>query len=321
MSSLFFSYSHVDEGLRDQLEIHLAMLKRQGIIETWHDRRIVAGDELDAAIGEHVENDDIILLLVSPDFLASRYCYDVEMTRAMDRHVAGEAIVIPVILRPSDWHTAPFGKLMATPRDGRPVTQCPDRDVAFLEIVKAIREAVEQLARKKGTSPRPSGQLPTVSTPDRALAPVQAERPRSSNLALTKRFTDRDRDEFRIKAFEYMASFFENSVAELGARNEGVQGSFRRVDANRFFVTAYRDGKAVSRMTVFMGGSFGNGITQVDGETTTSNTSNGHLSIDADDQSMFLKSTFSMTNTEAKLTFEGAAETFWAGFVRPLQYR
>lgn len=247
MTSLFFSYSHVDEGLRDQLEVHLAMLKRQGIIETWHDRGITAGEELDGAIGQHVDNDDVILLLVSPDFLASRYCYDVEMVRAMARHAAGEAVVIPVILRPCDWHDAPFGKLMATPRDGRPVTLSPDRDVAFLEVIATIREAVARLARTKEdpdsrTTPDspPSGidPAPPVRTPSKV------ETPRSSNLAVRKVFTDRDCDEFRDQAFEYMAKFFANSVAELGARNRGVEGSFRRVDANRFFVTAYRDGSA-----------------------------------------------------------------------------
>ena len=90
MASLFFSYSHVDENLRDQLETQLAMLRRQGAIEVWHDRRIGAGDEFDPEIMQHVENDDIILLLVSPNFLASDYCYDREMLRAMERHEAGE---------------------------------------------------------------------------------------------------------------------------------------------------------------------------------------------------------------------------------------
>lgn len=127
MPTLFFSYSHADEALRDQLEKQLAMLKRQGAIETWHDRRIGAGSDFGSEIDDHVNKDDIILLLVSSDFLASDYCYDREMLRAMERHKAGEAVVIPVILRACDWHNAPFGKLNAVPRDGRPVTLWPDR--------------------------------------------------------------------------------------------------------------------------------------------------------------------------------------------------
>ncbi|WP_445628750.1 toll/interleukin-1 receptor domain-containing protein [Nostoc sp. DSM 114167] len=89
MATIFFSYSHRDETLRDELEIHLAMLKKQGFIETWHDRRITAGEEFDKAISKNLEEADIILLLVSSDFLASNYCYDIEMQRAMEKHEQG----------------------------------------------------------------------------------------------------------------------------------------------------------------------------------------------------------------------------------------
>ena len=120
MATLFFSYSHVDENLRDQMEIHLSGLRRQGLIESWHDRRITAGEEFGPAIDAHIDTDDVILLLVSPDFIASDYCYQREMKRAIERHQRGEARVIPVILRPCDWHDLPFGKLLATPKDGTP---------------------------------------------------------------------------------------------------------------------------------------------------------------------------------------------------------
>src|SRR5438046_624453 len=108
MALLFFSYSHRDEEYREELEKHLAMLKRQGRISAWHDRRIVAGDDIDHTIDHHLEAADIILFLVSPDFLHSDYCYDVEARRAMERHERGTCTVIPIILRPCDWHEAPF---------------------------------------------------------------------------------------------------------------------------------------------------------------------------------------------------------------------
>ena len=99
------------------------MLKRQGIIEAWHDRRILAGAQLDDAISAELERADIVLLLISSDFLASEYCYAREMTRALERHREGVCVVIPVILRPCDWTDAPFAGLMALPTDGKPVTQ------------------------------------------------------------------------------------------------------------------------------------------------------------------------------------------------------
>lgn len=136
---LFFSYSHKDEDLRDQLETHLAVLKRQGVIETWHDRRIAPGDDFAAAIDGRIDTADVVLLLVSPDFLASDYCYEIEMRRALERHEAGQTRVIPVILRPCDWHTNLFGHLQAVPKDAKPITRWPDRDEAFLDVTKAIR--------------------------------------------------------------------------------------------------------------------------------------------------------------------------------------
>jgi hypothetical protein len=136
LATLFFSYSHADEGLRDQLEKQLSMLKRQGLIEVWHDRRIDAGQDFAGEIDRHLEVADVVLLLVSPDFLDSQYCYDVEMTRALERHRQGSAIVIPVILRACLWHDAPFGKLLGTPPDGHPVTQWPDRDQAVFRRAK-----------------------------------------------------------------------------------------------------------------------------------------------------------------------------------------
>ena len=96
---LFYSYSHDDESFREQLEKHLALLKRTGVIEEWHDRQIGAGTEWEGQINDNLEQADVILLLISASFLASDYCFDKEMTRAMERHDAGKARVIPVILR------------------------------------------------------------------------------------------------------------------------------------------------------------------------------------------------------------------------------
>jgi hypothetical protein len=229
LAGVFFSYSHADEALRDQLEKQLSMLKRQGVIDTWHDRRIGAGQEIAYEIDEQINRDDIILLLVSADFLASNYCYDIEMKRAMERHEAGEAIVIPIILRACDWHHAPFGKLNAVPRDGKPITQWADIDEALLQVAKAVREAAA-----RGHKVAPS-QTPAMDNTSATSQPVPrvAEGPRSSNLRLAKSFTQREKDRFQEEAFEFMARFFENSLAELTERNPGIEGVFRRVDANR----------------------------------------------------------------------------------------
>jgi hypothetical protein len=144
---VFFSYSHRDEDMRDELERHLSLLKRSGAIRSWHDRRISAGGSWKVAIDEHLEKAHIILLLVSNDFLASDYCYDIEMKRALERRDAGQAVVIPVILRACDWHTAPFGKLQALPKDGKPVRTWPNQDEAWTDVARGIRAVVEGLGR------------------------------------------------------------------------------------------------------------------------------------------------------------------------------
>ncbi len=142
---LFYSYSHKDEALRDELEEALALLKRQGLIAGWHDRRIGAGDEWQGAIDKNLNEAQVVLLLVSSSFLASDYCWDVETKRAVERHDRGEARVIPVILRPCDWHDAPFAKLQGLPRDAKAVTSWANKDEAWTDVAKGIRRAVEAM--------------------------------------------------------------------------------------------------------------------------------------------------------------------------------
>jgi hypothetical protein len=144
---VFFAYSRQDEDLRNELEKHLSHLRRQGWISTWHDRQISAGTEWRSEIDKHLNSAHLILLLISADFVASDYCYSVEMTKAMERHESGEAQVIPVILRPVDWEGLPFSKLQALPQNSMPVTLWADRDAAFVSIARGVREAVQELRR------------------------------------------------------------------------------------------------------------------------------------------------------------------------------
>jgi hypothetical protein len=161
---VFYSYSHKDEALRKQLETHLALLERNGLILPWHDRCIGAGDEWADQIDEQLQRAQIVLLLVSPDFLASNYCFDIEMNAALARHATQQAIVIPIILRPCDWSGAPFASLQALPRDAKAVTLWPNQDAAFAEIAKAIREVVVRFQQPVTQPPQFAG-LTDQATP------------------------------------------------------------------------------------------------------------------------------------------------------------
>lgn len=145
---LFCSYSHRDESLRNKLETHLKLLQRRGLIETWHDRKIEAGDDWKRKIDENLERADIILLLVSAEFIASDYCYAIEMKRALEREKKGEARVIPVIARDVNLTGAPFAGLQYLPKDGRPIVKWQDKDSALRNVSEGIEKAIEGMRKK-----------------------------------------------------------------------------------------------------------------------------------------------------------------------------
>ena len=318
MAKLVFSYSHVDETLRNELEKHLSPLKRQGVIETWHDRRIVAGQEFDKRISQHFEEAELVLLLVSPDFINSDYCYDVEMMRAVDRHNLGQAIVIPVILRPCHWHDLPFGKLVAATPDGKPVTQYPSLDEGFFHVVSAIKGALKMLPNSAGAAPgAPAG--PSVAAP---VQPVVSAAPRSSNLRIKKKFSDRERDRARAECFEFVAKYFANSLEELKRRNPDIEVDFRRIDANSFDAAIYVSGKRQCGCGIWMGGTSFGGDILFSHNGVSENSFNESMSIQDDGYSLGFKPLgFAHPGRDSQklLNFEGVAEYFWEMLILPLR--
>jgi hypothetical protein len=142
---IFFSYAREDEALMDQIRHQLVLFEREGIIVKWYDRKIQAGEEWGQKISWQLSVAKIILLLFSPDFLASRYCYSVEMAEALKRHEKGEAVVIPIILRHCLWQETPIGKLQALPKDGKPITKWSNRDEATMDVAAGIIKVVREL--------------------------------------------------------------------------------------------------------------------------------------------------------------------------------
>lgn len=141
---IFFCYAHEDEVLLNKLKTHLRPLQRQGLIDFWHDCNISAGAEWKREIDKHLNTAQIILLLVSPDFMDSDYCYSIEMKRALQRHKQGEASVIPIILRWVRWQETPLGELQTLPKDAKPVKSWLDLDEAFYYVVEGIRKVIAE---------------------------------------------------------------------------------------------------------------------------------------------------------------------------------
>jgi TIR domain len=312
---VFISYAHADETFREQLDKQLSILKRAGIVEIWHDRRLVAGEEWDHGIKAELEHANIILLLVSPDFIASDYINDVEIARAMERHESGSACVIPVILRHCAWNLTTFAKLQALPKNAKPVAKWADMDEALLDIVNGIKRSAERLGSKS------TSVMATVSAMPRQSVPTGM--PRSGNLRVTKRFTDQDKDAFKHEAFEFVSRYIEGSLAELSARHNDLRTTFRPIDANRFTAVIYRGGTKVSACTVSLGSMMGD-ILYSSTEIARDNSCNESLSVKNDDQALFLEPMgmsmmYSGGGKDKKLSMEGGAELYWGLLIQPLQ--
>jgi CheY-like chemotaxis protein len=172
--SLFYSYAHEDEALRLELCGHLKILERRKLLAQWHDRRIQSGEEWDRRIADELQMAELVLLLVSKDFIDSDYIFGKELTIAMQRHAAGMATVVPIIVRAvnieaEDAETFPFMKLQGLPTDMRPVTSWPNRDEAWTDVAKGLRATVKTIHEKKAAattrSPKRSGLHPAGPPP------------------------------------------------------------------------------------------------------------------------------------------------------------
>ncbi|MBK8278595.1 MAG: response regulator receiver protein [Nitrospira sp. UW-LDO-01] len=163
---LFYSYAHEDNALRDELSGHLKIMERRGVIRPWHDRCLTPGEKWDGKIHESLQAADLVLLLISSDFISSDYIWSQELDVAMKRHERGEASVIPVLLRAVDIAGAPFEKLQGLPTDFRPVTSWPNRDEAWTDVAKGIRKTVEHIQTKRPElPPLPPAAVPTMPAP------------------------------------------------------------------------------------------------------------------------------------------------------------
>ena len=256
------------------------------------------------------------MLLVSPYFIASDYCYDVEMQRALQKHEDGTAKVIPVILHPCDWHSTPFGKLLATPKDGKPISKYPNYHDAFLEVVNVVKQAVREIK---------PGNISDSSRPTKTVAPVaprSLSQPRSSNLRLKREFSEREKDDFLEESFEYIANFFEISLEELNKRNFSISTKFRKIDANHFTSVVYKNDKSVSQCKIWLGG-FAGGISFSSSISSNDNSYNESMSVTEDGYTLSLKpvgmSQRMSGNSENELTQQGASEFYWSMSIEYLQ--
>lgn len=220
---VFISYSHRDEELKKALEDHLSGLKNSEKVEIWQDRKIGAGTEWNQQILEEIDAADVILLLVTARFLNSNFCFGKEMKRAMMRHEQTTARVIPIILAPCTWQSAPFAKLNVLPTDGKAVTEWPNVDSAYTNVAQGISNAVDSILKARygplleeddgwSTPPKASStsddgwSTPPPTTP--AIAPTSTPAPRAT--AKPKSAMQR-----RLELFQYLSALPEKEFNSI----------------------------------------------------------------------------------------------------------
>lgn len=295
----FISYSHHDQAVLERLHVHLAMLRREGLIDEWYDREILAGGDIDDDVQAHLSDAQLFVAIVSPDFLNSNYCYEKEMQRALERAEAGALRIVPVIAQPCEWKRSSLSRYKAVPKDGKPISEWTNINNAFLDIVTELRRVVEADAT---TPPVPSSrQAPAMS---------------KGRYRIKRTFDEIDRADFRDRAFDSIRTYFKNAVEEIDAV-EGVRARFRDLNATSFTCTVLnrlRD-RGVGYVTVHKGGGRRHGMGDISysfAENSPPDTANGWMSVEADDYELHLKSNnFSGSREDDRVSPEEAAKNLW----------
>lgn len=314
MATAFISYSHRDEAFREELEKHLAPLRRQGLFDQWHDRKMIAGDALDDTISAHLEEADLILMLISADFVASDYCYAKEMARALERHEARQARAISIICRPCDFQGLPFAKFVLLPTDAKAVSSWADRDAAWVDVVRGIR----------GALPVPTPVATGSAAASKPQGTTNAPAPSGSSLKLPKRFTDLDKRDFLENAFEGMWSVFQAKAAELQGSNAGVEARLKRIDAQAFALRIFVNGKELGGGSLYYGGGFGgNQICYSQNADASRNSMNDWFSVESTEDGLYLKGSGIRCGMGGKSVFdsESAASALFDDILKQVKAR
>lgn len=206
----FISYSHKDEHYLERLKIHLAQMKRDGLIQEWTDEEIHAGSSLDKVISDALSSSELFLAILSPDYIASNYCYNTEFETAQKMQDDGKLTIVPIIVEPCDWKKTPFGNFKALPKDGKAVSEWTNANNAFLNVIDELRRLITFSKTPK-------------SIPN-SLGSESFEKI-SRNYKVKKSFSQVDQFNFKESSFEEIKKYFQSSISELDAV-ENLQARF-----------------------------------------------------------------------------------------------
>ena len=307
-ATAFISYAHADAKALDRLHKHLAMLRREGALTAWTDHEILPGDRVNDSISEHLGSSSLFIALVSPDFLASRYCYDEEFRRALVMASENRLRIIPIILEPCDWLSSPLQEFLALPKDGTPVSNWTNQNNAYLEVVTGLRRLLAVAKEKKaGVLPEANASHFSIRTP-----------------RIKQDFDAIQRADFADKAFAVILDYFRASCQEMG-RIDDLRARFEVIDTTAFTCSVVNrarvnNGEAhiTVRNTKGRSSGFGGDISYVNQRYADSTTSQGSILVANDDYQQYLVlNSFSMSERDKeRLTPEQVAERLWTAFVQ-----
>jgi len=197
----FISYSHNDTAMLDLLHKHLVQLQRERIISTWTDNEIPACGSLNSNISTALNNSNIFIALLSPDYIASNYCYENEFQKALEMQEQDGIIIVPIILEPCDWLNTPFKEFKALPKDGKPVSTWENKNTAFLDVIQNIRKLV--------SSPEPG--ITKTALDQLEAKPIQFSR----NYRVKKDFDSIEKMEFIEVSFSEVKEYLKRYLEEI----------------------------------------------------------------------------------------------------------
>jgi TIR domain/AAA domain len=232
----FISYSHADDTLFDQFKTHLASLKHTGLVESWYDRKIVAGTHVDQNILSELSESRLVFLLISANFVSSDYCMNVEVQQALKQHELGKSRLVPIIVRPTaDWDKLPFGKLLALPKDGKAVTSWTDRDEAWVDVVKGIRTTANDFQQFLSKQQLSNGETTRTYSEELEFLETPYTHPRAKKLRLSDLFVYPDLGQLGVRAGGSLNRSAERVVDEggltmiVGGRQSGKTSLLKKI--------------------------------------------------------------------------------------------
>ena len=306
----FISYSHHDEHYLERLKIHLTPMRREKRITDWADKDIYAGSDLDSSISDELENSDLFIALISPDYLASNYCYEKEFDKAMAMQEAGRLTIVPVILQPCEWKITPFGKMKALPKDGKAVSEWTNENNAYLDISNEMRRLLDLNFREN----------------------IQMETKRSGedqvvrNYRVKKYFSEVDSFNFKEKSFESIKNYFIDAIQEINDI-ENLQARLTNNEKDTFTcLISNRSNNKDSFICIALGNQEGSHFSDLRYEfSQTVSPSSVHMdniyNVGMDDYDLYWKKNdsiyYSSNNSQGeRYTGHQVAEKIWNDFIQ-----